>query len=216
MSQTPESTGTPEDTGRTEDTGTPEDTDATAGAPRRGPRERPEPRRVSSLVLVATGDGKGKSTSAFGTVLRAVARDWRVLVVQFMKSGRWHVGEEAVARRLGVEWWTIGDGFTWESDDLDRSAAIAREAWAAAAAALAGGEYDVVVLDEVTYPITYGWVDGEQVYEAIRGRAPRTNVFCTGRGATDELVELADTVTEMRMVKHAYASGVRAKRGIDF
>jgi cob(I)alamin adenosyltransferase len=183
---------------------------------RRGPRDRPEPRRVDSLVLVNTGHGKGKSTAAFGTVLRAVARDWRVLVVQFMKSGKWHVGEEAVARRLGVEWWTIGDGFTWESDDLDRSAAIARQAWEAAEAALRGGEYDMVVLDEVTYPITYGWVDGEHVYAAIRERSPRTNVFATGRNATDELIALADTVTEMVKVKHAYESGVRAKRGIDF
>jgi len=205
------------ETPATETPATPTGPEGAAGAvPRRGPRKKPEPRRVPSLVLVATGDGKGKSTSAFGTVLRAVARDWRVLVVQFMKSGTWHVGEEAVCRRLGVEWWTIGDGFTWESDDLDRSAAIAEQAWLAAERALAGGGYDVVVLDEVTYPITYGWVAPERVYAAIRDRAPRTNVFCTGRGATEELIALADTVTEMRMVKHAYASGVRAKRGIDF
>ena len=184
--------------------------------PERTGRTRPPLRRVESLVLVNTGHGKGKSTAAFGTVLRAVARDWRVLVVQFMKSGKWHVGEEEVCRRLGVQWWTIGDGFTWESDDLDRSAAIAREAWAAASAALASGEHDMVVLDEVTYPISYGWVDGETVYAAIRDRSPATNVICTGRNATPELVDLADTVTDMTMVKHAYASGVRAKRGIDF
>lgn len=183
---------------------------------RRGPRDKPGPRRVDSLVLVNTGHGKGKSTAAFGTVLRAVARDWRVLVVQFMKSGKWHVGEEEVCRRLGVQWWTIGDGFTWESDDLDRSAAIAVEAWQAAEEALTSGDWDMVVLDEVTYPISYGWVEAERVYAAIRGRAPRTNVFCTGRDATDELVALADTVTEMVKVKHAYETGVRAKRGIDF
>lgn len=194
------------------------DADATDEAVpiRRGPRDKPEPRRVSSLVLVSTGHGKGKSTAAFGTVLRAVARDWRVLVVQFMKSGKWHVGEEEVCRRLGVQWWTIGDGFTWESDDLDRSAAIAGQAWEAAEQALASGEWDMVVLDEVTYPITYGWVEADRVYSAIRSRAEGTNVFCTGRGATDELIELADTVTEMVKVKHAYESGVRAKRGIDF
>ncbi|WP_336922939.1 cob(I)yrinic acid a,c-diamide adenosyltransferase [Aquipuribacter sp. SD81] len=177
---------------------------------------RPERRDVDSLVLVSTGDGKGKSTAAFGTVLRAVARDWRVLVVQFMKSGRWHVGEEAVCRRLGVEWWTIGDGFTWESDDLDRSAAIAREAWRAAAEALASGEWQLVVLDEVTYPMTYGWVDADEVLATIRDRAPGTYVYCTGRNASDALVELADTVSEVRKVKHAYATGVRARRGIDY
>jgi cob(I)alamin adenosyltransferase len=179
-------------------------------------RTRPPRRDVSSLVLVSTGDGKGKSTAAFGTLMRAVARGWTVCVVQFMKSGRWRVGEEDVARRLGVEWWTLGDGFTWESDDLDRSAAIAREAWRAAQDALSSGRYDLVVLDEVTYPVNYGWIEAEPVWEAIRNRAERTNVFCTGRNAPPELVGLADTVTEMRKVKHAYETGVRARRGIDF
>jgi len=192
----------------------------TTGTPREAlpdrERTRPPRRDVASIVLVATGDGKGKSTAAFGTVMRAVAREWSVLVVQFMKSGKWRVGEEAVARRLGVEWWTIGDGFTWESDDLDRSAGIAREAWKAAAEALASGRYDLVVLDEVTYPVNYGWIEGEQVWTAIRDRAETTNVFCTGRNAPEALIELADTVTEMRMVKHAYQTGVRARRGIDF
>jgi cob(I)alamin adenosyltransferase len=179
-------------------------------------RPRPERRKVASVVLVNTGDGKGKSTAAFGTLMRAVARGWNVAVVQFMKSGKWRVGEEAVARRLGVDWWTIGDGFTWESDDLDRSAVIAREAWKAAAAALASGLYDLVVLDEVTYPVNYGWIDDEPVWSAIRDRAPDTNVICTGRDAPEPLMDLADTVTEMRKVKHAYDSGVRARRGIDF
>ncbi len=181
-----------------------------------GPRSRPARRDVPSIVIVNTGDGKGKSTAAFGTLTRAVSRGWTCLVVQFMKSGKWRVGEEEVALRLGVQWWTIGDGFTWESDDLDRSADIARQAWEAARAALAGGEYDLVVLDEVTYPVNYGWVDADQVWAAIRDRAPRTNVICTGRDAPQELVDLADTVTEMRNVKHAYQSGIRARRGIDF
>jgi cob(I)alamin adenosyltransferase len=179
-------------------------------------RPRPVRRDVTSIVLVATGDGKGKSTAAFGTLMRAVARDWSVAVIQFMKSGKWRVGEEAIARQLGVDWWTIGDGFTWESDDLDRSAEIARQAWAAAEEALSSGRYDLVVLDEVTYPVNYGWIDGAPVWSAIRGRAERTNVFCTGRNAPAELVELADTVTEMRKVKHAYETGVRGRRGIDF
>jgi cob(I)alamin adenosyltransferase len=137
-------------------------------------------------------------------------------VIQFMKSGKWRVGEEAVARRLGVEWWSIGDGFTWESDDLDRSATIAREAWSAAEEALASGRYDLLLLDEITYPVNYGWIEAEPVWSAIRDRAERTNVICTGRDAPTELVDLADTVTEMRKVKHAYETGVRARRGIDF
>ncbi|NYJ00632.1 cob(I)alamin adenosyltransferase [Nocardioides thalensis] len=181
---------------------------------------RPQPQRerrdVPSLVLVNTGDGKGKSTAAFGTIMRAVAREWPVGVVQFMKSGKWRVGEEAVARKLGVDWWTIGDGFTWESDDLDRSAGTAREAWAAAAEKLASGDYRLLVLDEITYPINYGWIAGDAVWQAIRERAEHTTVFCTGRNAPQPLIDLADTVTEMRKVKHAYESGVRARRGIDY
>jgi len=175
------------------------------------------PRRdVDSIVLVNTGDGKGKSTAAFGTLMRAVARGWPVCVIQFMKSGKWRVGEEDVARRLGVDWWTLGDGFTWESDDLGRSAAIARSAWDSAEEALRSGRYQLVVLDEVTYPVNYGWLDGAMVWETIRDRASTTNVICTGRNAPEALVDLADTVTEMRKVKHAYETGVRARRGIDF
>jgi cob(I)alamin adenosyltransferase len=179
-------------------------------------RARPPRRDVASVVLVNTGDGKGKSTAAFGTLMRAVARDWSVGVIQFMKSGKWRVGEEEVARRLGVDWWTIGDGFTWESDDLGRSAAIAAEAWTAASTALASGRYDLLVLDEITYPVNYGWIEADEVWAAIRDRAEQTNVICTGRSAPDALMELADTVTEMRKVKHAYETGVRARRGIDF
>ena len=177
---------------------------------------KPERRDVDSIVLVNTGDGKGKSTAAFGTLMRAVAREWPVCVVQFMKDGKWRVGEEAVAKRLGVDWWALGDGFTWESDDLDRSAAVAREAWKTASEALSSGKYRLVLLDEITYPVNYGWLDGDEVWGAIRDRASITNVICTGRDAPHALVELGDTVTEMRKVKHAYETGVRARRGIDF
>jgi cob(I)alamin adenosyltransferase len=175
----------------------------------RAPRRR-------SLVLVNTGDGKGKSTAAFGVVMRGVARGWRVCVIQFIKSGKWKVGEEAVGRRLGVEWLKGGDGFTWESPDLDESRGRAVAAWALAAAALGGGEYQLVVLDELTYPLVYGWLDVAEVSAAIRGRDERTNVVVTGRDAPPELIELADTVTEMRKVKHVYDRGIRARRGIDF
>jgi len=167
-------------------------------------------------VLVNTGDGKGKSTAAFGVVMRAVARDWRVCVIQFIKSDKWKVGEEAVARRLGVEWLKGGDGFTWESPDLDESAGRARAAWQLAAAAIAGGEYELVVLDEITYPLNYGWLDGGEVVGAIRHRPPRVNIVATGRNAPEALIEVADTVTEMVKVRHAYDRGIRARRGIDF
>ena len=171
---------------------------------------------VPSLVLVNTGDGKGKSTAAFGVMLRALARDWRVAVVQFIKSGNWRVGEEAVGRRLGVDWWTIGDGFTWDSDDMDRSQAIAVEAWRAASGLLAAGDHHLVVLDEVTYAVNWGWIDGDEVLAAVRDRPEHVNVVLTGRDCPAALVELADTVTEMSPVKHAYERGIRARRGIDF
>src|SRR5512140_3845079 len=136
-----------------------------------------------SVVLVNTGDGKGKSTAAFGVVIRAVARDWRVAVVQFLKSGEWHVGEEDVARKLGVEWWALGEGFTWDSENLTEDQAVAREAWARAKRLINGGEHQLVVLDEITYPMTWGWIDTTDVVETIRNRPERVNVVATGRDA---------------------------------
>jgi cob(I)alamin adenosyltransferase len=148
--------------------------------------------------------------------MRAVARDWRVCVIQFIKSDKWKVGEEKIGRRLGVDWLKGGDGFTWESPDLDQSRGRAVAAWALAAATLAGGEYELVVLDEITYPINYGWIDGAEVVAAIRERPERVNVVATGRDAPAALIEVADTVTEMTKVKHAFDRGIRARRGIDF
>lgn len=180
------------------------------------PPEQPPPARAPSLVLVNTGDGKGKSTAAFGTALRAVARGWSVCVVQLVKSGDWKVGEERVGRELGIDWWTLGDGFTWDSSDMERSEAIAREAWRAAAEKIASGDYELVILDELTYPINWGWIEVERVVDVIRNRPEHVNVVVTGRDAPSELVELADTVTSMQKVKHAFDRGVRARRGIDF
>ena len=169
-----------------------------------------------SLVLVNTGDGKGKSTAAFGVMLRALARGWRVAVIQFIKSDRWKVGEEKIAVQLGVDWLKGGDGFTWESPDLDQSRGRAVAAWELAAAAIAAGEHKLVVLDEVTYPINYGWIDGADVAEAIRTRPDHVSIVATGRRAPQALVDVADTVTEMVKVRHAYDRGIRARRGIDF
>lgn len=182
--------------------------------PTEAPRRQPA-RRTSSLVLLNTGHGKGKSTAAFGTMIRAVARGWNVSVVQFIKSGKWKVGEEAIGRRLGVDWWTIGDGFTWNSKDMDETEARALEAWRTAKDKIASGDYEMVLLDEVTYPVNFGWIDVEEVVSAIRGRPSHVNVILTGRDAPAELVEVADTVTEMTKIKHAFDRGVRAKRGID-
>jgi cob(I)alamin adenosyltransferase len=172
--------------------------------------------RVPSIVLVNTGHGKGKSSAAFGVMVRGWARGWRVAVIQFVKGGKWKTGERKLADELGIEWHTLGDGFTWESTDLERTADLGRAAWALAAEKLASGDYDLLVLDEVTYPVKYGWVDAADVAGAIRDRAPRTSVVATGRDAPAELVEVADTVTEMRKVKHAYDAGISALKGIEF
>jgi cob(I)alamin adenosyltransferase len=181
------------------------------------PKPPPPPRvRPRSLVLVNTGDGKGKSTAAFGVVMRALARDWRVCVIQFIKSDKWKVGEEKIARQLGVEWLKGGDGFTWESPDLDKSEGRATAAWQLAAAAIAGGDYQLVVLDEITYPMNWGWINGDAVIDAISSRPAHVNIIATGRDAPEALVEVADTVTEMVKVRHAYDRGIKARRGIDF
>jgi cob(I)alamin adenosyltransferase len=178
---------------------------------------QPPRRKAASVVVVYTGHGKGKSTAAFGTVVRGVARGWRVAVVQFVKSGRWRVGEEAVCRdRLGVEWWTVGDGFTWNSADLSRDEAVAQAGWDHARAVLRTGEHRLVVLDEITYPINWGWLDLDEIVAAVRERPQPVNVVCTGRDAPAPLLDVADTATDMRKIKHAYDTSVYAMRGIDF
>ena len=181
------------------------------------PKPPPPPKvRPRSLVLVNTGDGKGKSTAAFGVVMRAVARGWRVCVIQFIKSEKWKVGEEKVGLKLGVDWLKGGDGFTWESPDLDRSEGRAAAAWQLAAATIAQGEHQLVVLDEITYPMNWGWIDSTAVIEAISKRPAQVNIIATGRDAPPELIDIADTVTEMTKVRHAYDRGIKARRGLDF
>lgn len=182
--------------------------------PVQGPRTATT--HATSLILVNTGDGKGKTTAALGTVMRAVARGWRVSVIQFMKSDKWKVGEEKAGRDLGIDWWTLGDGFTWDSDDLDESEAKARAAWDAARETISGGSYEMVMLDEVTYPINFGWIPVAEVVETITTRPAHVNVIVTGRDAPAEVIGIADTVTEMVKVRHAFDRGVAARRGIDF
>jgi cob(I)alamin adenosyltransferase len=172
--------------------------------------------RGESIVLLNTGHGKGKSSAAFGVMARGWARGWRVGVVQFVKGGKWKTGERKLADHLGVEWHTLGDGFTWESTDLDETAAKGRQAWDVAAGKLASGDYDLLILDELTYAVKYEWVPVDEVVAGIRDRAEGTNVVMTGRDAADELVDLADTVTEMRKVKHAYDRGIKARKGIEY
>ena len=183
------------------------------------PTDDPRPdglRSAPSLVLVNTGNGKGKSSAAFGVMLRSLALGWKVAVLQFVKSGDWKVGEEKIGRQLGVDWQSFGDGFTWDSDDLEHDKAHARAGWAAAKAVIEAGEHRLVVLDEITYLCTWGWIDIDEVVTTIRNRPEQVNVIITGRDAPAPIIEIADTVTEMNEIKHAYRQGIRAKRGIDY
>jgi cob(I)alamin adenosyltransferase len=182
------------------------------------PTERTTPKPEGGrrgLVLVHTGDGKGKSTAAFGLALRAHGRGKPVKVYQFMKVPSARFGEHRLFEQLGVPIEGLGDGFSWKSRDLEHSAQLAREGWARAEATIRAGEHFLVVLDEIMYPLRYGWIGLEAVLAALRERPPHTHVVLTGRNAPDELVALADTVTEMRLVKHHYQAGVPAQRGIE-
>jgi len=178
---------------------------------------RPEGLRVApSLVVVYTGDGKGKSSAAFGTALRARAREWPVAVVQFLKSDNWVTGEQLMAEPLGMDFWSLGEGFTWNSEDLTRDEAEAREAWRHGKALVQSGTHRLVVFDEITYPLNWGWIDASDVEATFRGRPERVSLVLTGRDAPQWMTEMADTVTEMHKVKHVYDRGVRAKKGIDY
>jgi cob(I)alamin adenosyltransferase len=194
------------------------DTDTTSESDT-APTDDPRPdglRRADSLVIVNTGNGKGKSSSAFGMMVRALARDWNVAVVQFIKSGNWNVGEEKMGRQLGVDWFSFGDGFTWDSNDLSNDRAHAAEGWAKAVELMQAGEHQLVIFDELTYLSSFNWLPIADIVGPIAERPRHVNVIVTGRDAAPELIELADTVTEMTEVKHAYASGIRAMRGIDY
>lgn len=167
------------------------------------------------LVIVNTGDGKGKSTAAFGLAIRAHGRGKPVKIFQFMKVPTARFGEHRTFEKLGLPIVGLGDGFSWKSKDLERSAQIARDGWQKARAALLSGEYFLVVLDEVTYPLVYGWVPLEEVLQALRERPSHVHVVLTGRRCPQEIIDMADTVTEMTLVKHAFDQGIPAQRGIE-
>jgi cob(I)alamin adenosyltransferase len=180
--------------------------------------ERPEGER-RGLVIVNTGDGKGKSTAAFGLALRAFGRQHvhgrRVAIFQFMKVPSARFGEHRMFEQIGLPIEGLGDGFSWKSKDLDHSAQLARDGWQKARAAILDGEHFLVVLDEITYPLIYGWLPLDEVLQTLRQRPKDVHVCLTGRRCPPEIIDIADTVTEMTMVKHAFKAGVPAQRGIE-
>jgi len=168
------------------------------------------------LVLVHTGKGKGKTSSAFGVVIRALGWKQKVGVVQFIK-GKWKTGERQFFDRLGdVTWHTMGEGFTWDTQDKDRDIAAAQTAFAKGREMMESGEYDLVVMDEINIAMRYEYLSTEDVIAGLDARDKRTGVILTGRDAKPEICEYADLVTEMTEVKHPFKAGIKAQRGVDF
>ena len=179
-------------------------------------RDTPKPQgERRGLILVHTGTGKGKSTAAFGLALRAHGRGKAVKVYQFMKVPSARFGEHRLAERVGLSVEGLGDGFSWDSKDLAHSAQLARDGWARARADILSGEQFLVVLDEVTYPLIFGWLPLAEVLETLQQRPKTVHVCLTGRNCPQEIIDLADTVTEMKLIKHAFQAGVPAQRGIE-
>ena len=168
------------------------------------------------LVLVHTGNGKGKSSSAFGVIIRALGWKQKVGVVQFIK-GKWITGERQFFDKLGtVTWHTMGEGFTWDTQDKDRDIAAATKAYDKACALMSSGDYDLVVLDEVNIALRYDYLETEAVLDGLKSRNSKTSVVLTGRDAKPEICDYADLVSEIQEVKHPFQAGIKAMKGVDY
>ncbi len=168
------------------------------------------------LLLVYTGDGKGKTTAALGLLLRAWGWGLKVAMFQFIKTTRAATGEHRSARKLGLDIRPLGAGFTWQTRDEARSKALAVEQWHRCQEALLSGQFDMVIMDEVSYPLNYAWIPLDEVMEAIARRPPTLHLLLTGRDMPPQLVDVADLVTEMKEVKHHYHHGIKAQKGIEY
>jgi len=188
----------------------------TERANQESPQSVKGPRIDKGLVIVNTGNGKGKTTAAMGILFRAWGRGMKVIMLQFIKHTTANFGEQRAAQKIGIPMRAMGDGFTWRSKDLEQSADLARALWEDAQEVIASGEYDIVILDEFTYPLHYGWIPVEEVIEALKKRPEMQHVIITGRHAPEALIEYADLVTEMKVIKHPYQQGIKAQPGIEF
>jgi len=173
--------------------------------------------REKGLVMVHTGKGKGKSTAAFGVVFRALGNGMKVGVIQFVK-GKWQTGERVILEKLGdqVTMTAMGDGFTWETQDRQRDIDAARAAWERAKEMIMDDEHDLVLCDELNIVLRYDYLPVEEILETLRNKPEMKHVIITGRNAKDELMDFADLVTDMTMVKHPFRDGVKAQVGIEF
>jgi cob(I)alamin adenosyltransferase len=177
-------------------------------------KRQPTPKK--SLVIVYTGDGKGKTTAALGILLRARGRGLRVLMLSFMKAVGGDYGEHPAATKLGAEIAAVGRGFTWLSDDIEKDKAMAQFGWRRARQEIASAVHDVVILDELTYPLAFDWLSLDDVLDVLRNRPDSVHVVITGRRAPQRLIEFADVVTDMREVKHPFQQDLPAIPGIDY
>lgn len=175
-------------------------------------------KKKKGLVIVNTGNGKGKSSAAFGVMTRAWGRNMRVCVIQFIKMGDAQFGEQRAAKKMDIDWVATGDGFTWTSTDMDETIALARHGWQIAQERIVSGNYNIVILDEFTYVLLYGWLDTKEVIDWLKvNKPPMLHLIITGRDAPETLIEYADLVTEMREIKHPFKEqGVRAQLGIEY
>ena len=173
--------------------------------------------RRRGVVLVHTGEGKGKSSSAFGMVFRAAGWDMQVLVIQFIK-GQWQTGEQKAATRFdNIEWHALGDGFTWDTKNPEQDIKTSREIWALCKQKISSGLYDLVVLDEINYCCGYNWISGQEIADFVTQEKPAwVHLVMTGRNAAAEVIAIADTVTEMHLLKHAFQQGIKAEQGVEF
>jgi cob(I)alamin adenosyltransferase len=192
------------------------DASATDASEKEEPQSVKGPRINKGLTIVNTGNGKGKTTAAMGVLFRSWGRDLNVIMLQFIKHSTANFGEQRAAKKIGVEMRAMGDGFTWRSRDLDQTADLARAHWEDCKEIIAAGKHDVVILDEFTYPMHYGWIPVDEVLEVLQNRPEMQHIIITGRHAPEALVEYADLVTEMNVVKHPYQQGIKAQPGIEF
>ena len=173
--------------------------------------------RRRGLIVVNTGEGKGKSSSAFGMVFRAAGWGLKICVIQFIK-GQWQTGEQKAAERFdNIEWHALGDGFTWDTKNPEQDIKTSRAIWEFSQQKIQSGDFDVVLLDEINYCCGYHWISGQEIADFITIHKPTwQHLILTGRNAAPEVVAIADTVTDMTMVKHAYQQGIKAEQGIEF
>jgi cob(I)alamin adenosyltransferase len=174
------------------------------------------PKDNKGLVLIYTGDGKGKTTAAIGQLVRVYGWGWKAVMFQFIKSSKLKAGEHRAAEKLGLDMRPMGTGFTWNEKDREKSIALSLKQWRNCHEAIMSGKFDMIIMDEISYPLTLKWIPLAEVVGTIKNRPQKLNLVLTGRDMPQEIVDIADLVTEMKEIKHPFARGVKAQKGIEF